>query len=396
MKRPNLTLAIVAIICVITAVIGFGGGQSNAQTEYTFAPAKSDFSVTFSAKPTIEDFGVSTLEGDVVGGVRAELRAADSFQRVEVITMPKGYNRVAVTKDDALKRLDLYAKHYGIQAPEFQWEVSSMGPKASMRGTKILDNNGVPTAVTYEAIAYYGETSLFVVYVGGISESYPTTRVVRFLNSVKRNLNKSEQSQAASKDATLSTSLLPARGSNFAKLKLPLGVSVEVPKNWRLLDGDINTTIETAAEAAMNLAGIELPRGKKVNLFRANSMPATTYAALAINATDSEINPDELKNASESEIRELSLMMSEMMQKSLSAQNLKVIEFYGVRREYVGKHPALVTEYKRTGPQGPVIVQMTRLFLGEKEISLNLSYRESEAQLWKPVIGYIRKSLTVR
>ncbi|MBA3805861.1 MAG: hypothetical protein H0X14_09160 [Acidobacteria bacterium] len=205
----------------------------------------------------------------------------------------------------------------------------------------------------------------------------------------------SKQRQASPQHAISSASPLPAQDSNFAKLKLPLGVSVEVPKNWRLLDGDINATIETAAEAALNLSGVDLPKGKKVNLFRANSMPTTTYAAIAINATDSELNPDELKNASEAEIRELSSMMSEMMQKSLAAQNLKVIEFYGVRREYVGKHPALVTEYKRSGPQGPVIVQMTRLFLGQKEISLNLSYRESEAQLWKPIIQYIRKSLTV-
>lgn len=191
------------------------------------------------------------------------------------------------------------------------------------------------------------------------------------------------------------TPSLPAQDSKFAKLKLPLGVSVEVPKNWWLLDGDMNTNIETAAEAALNLSGIELPKRKKVNLFRANSMPKTTYAAIAINATDSEMNPNDLKNASAKEIRELSPMIREMMQEALSAQNMKIIEFYGVRREFVGKHPALVIEYKRSGLQGPVIVQMTRLFLGEKEISLNLSYRESEGQLWKPIIQYIRKSLTV-
>lgn len=51
-------------------------------------------------------------------------------------------------KDDALKRLTLYAKHNGIQAPVFRWEMGPMGPTASMRGTKILENKGVPTAVT--------------------------------------------------------------------------------------------------------------------------------------------------------------------------------------------------------------------------------------------------------
>lgn len=187
---------------------------------------------------------------------------------------------------------------------------------------------------------------------------------------------------------------LPVQDSKFAKLRLPLGVSVEVPKNWWVLDGDINTNIETMAEAAMNLSGVELPKRKKVNLFRANSMPKTTYAAIAINATDSEINPNDLKNASEKEIREFVPTVKEM-QEALSIQNMKIVDFYPVRREFVGKHPALVIEYKRSGLQGPVIVQMTRLFLGEKEISLNLSHRESEGQLWRPIIQYIRKSLAV-
>lgn len=188
---------------------------------------------------------------------------------------------------------------------------------------------------------------------------------------------------------------ISSEDSKFTKLKLPLGVSVDVPKNWRILEGDLNSTIETTAEAVMSLSGVELPKGKKVNLFRANSVSQTTYAGIAINATDSELAPNELMIASEEEIRELSPLMHEMMQQALAAQNLKVIEFYGVRREFVGKHPALIIEYKRSGPQGAVIVQMTRLFLGEKEISLNLSYRESEAQIWKPIIQYIRRSLNV-
>ena len=187
---------------------------------------------------------------------------------------------------------------------------------------------------------------------------------------------------------------LPLQDSKFARLKLPLGVSVEIPKNWWLLSGDLNTNIETMSEAAMNLSGIELPKGKRVNLLRANSMPRTTYAAIAVNASDSEVNPNDLKNASEKEISEFAPTAKEM-EDGLSTQNMKILDFYRVRRDFVGKHPALVIEYKRSGPQGPVIVQMTRLFLGAKEVSLNLSYRESEGQLWKPIIQYIRKSFAV-
>ena len=192
---------------------------------------------------------------------------------------------------------------------------------------------------------------------------------------------------------------ISTKDSKFRKLKLPLGVSVEVPKNWWVFDSDMNSNIETAAEAAMNLSDIELPKGKDVNLFRANSMPKTTFAGIAIIARDSDQDPEVWKNASEEEckevLKELAPEANQNMQETLSAAGLKVIEFYGMRREFIGKHPALVMELKRSGPKGAVIVQTTRLFLGKKEISLTLSYRESEAQIWRPIVQYIRKSFTV-
>lgn len=183
--------------------------------------------------------------------------------------------------------------------------------------------------------------------------------------------------------------------SKFAKLKLPLGVSVEVPKNWWIFDSDSNSTIETAAEAAMNLSGIEIPKGKQITLFRANSTPRTTYAGIAIKLRESELDPRILKNASIAEISQLSPDLKQMTQETLSAVDLELLEFYGVRREFIGSHPALVIEYKRSGQKGAVIVQTTRLFLRGKEIVLDLSYRESEGKIWKPIVLYIRKSLTV-
>ena len=80
--------------------------------------------------------------------------------------------------------------------------------------------------------------------------------------------------------------------SRFTRIELPLQVSIEVPQNWWILSGDLNTTIEAGGEAAVKLAGLELPPGKMVNLFRANSMPKTTYASIAVNATDSDVPPD--------------------------------------------------------------------------------------------------------
>lgn len=187
-----------------------------------------------------------------------------------------------------------------------------------------------------------------------------------------------------------------AQDSKFAKLSLPLGVTVEVPKNWWLLSGDYNSTIETASEAIMNLAGYPLPAGKKVNLFRANSMPRTTYAAIAINASDSELSAAELTASSDAEIAKLTPILKEGMQRSLAVQNLKLLEYEPVRKVVIDGHPALSISYRRSGLQGPVRAKQMRLFVAKKEISLNLSYRESEEATWKPIVGYIEKSFRVK
>lgn len=150
-----------------------------------FAPPSSDFAVTFSASPTVEEFEGVTTDGVQLKGTRAELRAHDSFQRVEVVSMPIGFS-AGETKESVISKLRDYAFHNGITAPEFKYESTTLGLRASMRGTKILDDAGKPRAVTYENVIYYGDSSIFSMYVGAPSESYPTTRIVEFLKSVTK------------------------------------------------------------------------------------------------------------------------------------------------------------------------------------------------------------------
>ena len=186
--------------------------------------------------------------------------------------------------------------------------------------------------------------------------------------------------------------------SKFDLLKLPLGTSVKVPNNWRVFDKETNAVIEKLGELVLNQSTVELPIGKKVNLFRANSLPVTTYAAIAVNSTDSDLDANLLKKISAKQIKELANDIRTSTEESLGVANIKLLEFNGVNREFVNNHPALTTKYKRSGLNGAgaVVVQMTRLYLGKKVISLNLSYRESESETWIPIIKFIRDSLTVK
>jgi len=185
-------------------------------------------------------------------------------------------------------------------------------------------------------------------------------------------------------------------GSNFAPVKLPRGIELLIPKGWWLLSADHNRLIQTSVEAAMDLSGIGVPDGEETNLIAANSMPRSTYAAVRVDSTIPPfVAPSEFASITAADIFELQTVVHQNLQKLLPLQGNQLIEFFGCRVEKISGHPAIVTEYRRTGPKGPVLVQINQIFTSNQEIKINLSYRESEVALWKPVIGKIRQSIVV-
>jgi len=195
----------------------------------------------------------------------------------------------------------------------------------------------------------------------------------------------------------LQTAQATQSSSNFAPIKLPRGIELQIPKGWWLLGADLNRVIQTSAEAAMDLSGIGLPEGNEINLIAANSMPRSTYAAVRVDSTiPPSVVPSEFTSITAADVRELQTVMRQNLQKLLPLQGNQLIEFFGSRIETISDHPAIVTEYRRTGPKGPVFVQINQIFTSSQEIRINLSYRESEVALWKPVVGKIRQSIAVR
>jgi len=186
-------------------------------------------------------------------------------------------------------------------------------------------------------------------------------------------------------------------GSNFAPVTLPRGIELQIPKGWWLLSADHNRVIQTSVEAAMDLSGIGLPDGQETNLIAANSMPRSTYAAVRVDSTiPPSVAPSEFASITAADIRELQTEIRQNLQKLLPLQGNQLIEFFGSRIEKISGYPAIVTEYRRTGPKGPVFVQINQVFASSQEIRINLSYRESEAALWKPVVWKIRQSIVIR
>ena len=185
-----------------------------------------------------------------------------------------------------------------------------------------------------------------------------------------------------------------AAESYYFSVKLPRGVEVQVPKGWWLLGKDHNRMIQTSVEAIMDLSGIGLDEGEEINLIAANSMPRSTYATLRVDSTiPPSATPREILNMSKSELIELASYLKQVFKKVLPYQGNQLLNFYGVHVERIGGHPALVTRYRRSGPKGPVIVEINQIFPGDQELRMILSYRESEKALWLAVIEKIRTTI---
>lgn len=188
-----------------------------------------------------------------------------------------------------------------------------------------------------------------------------------------------------------------AAASNFVAVKLPRGVELQLPKGWWMLTSEHNQLIDMATEAAMDLSGIDAPEGTEVNLIAANSMPRTTYAAVRVDSiTPISGSPSEISNLTATELQTFQAEMQSNLQKLLPQQGNHLLAFFGVRRATISSHPALITEYRRSGPKGPVIVRIVQIFTPNQDLRINLSYREAEQAIWKPVIEKVYQSIVIR
>ena len=150
--------------------------------------------------------------------------------------------------------------------------------------------------------------------------------------------------------------------SNFVSVELPRGVQLQLPKGWWLLGDDYNQIIQSSVEAALDLSGVRLQDGQDTNLIAANSMPRSTYAAVRVDSTiPASISLGMFSTITPADVRDLEGEMRRNFQLMLPQQGLQLIEFLGTRIEKISGYPAFVTEYRRTGPKGPVWVQIIHI-----------------------------------
>lgn len=195
-----------------------------------------------------------------------------------------------------------------------------------------------------------------------------------------------------------STQYAAADQYSFVTLRLPHGIQIDAPRTWHVLDEAQNNLIATARDAALDLSGTGVRYTGNV-LFAANSTPATTYASMRVSldpsmaATPADLTEmDALSNA---DLGAMEPGFRDLMSQTLAPQGLLVLDSLGLFKESYGAYPAISYRYRRSGPNGSVIVDLIQIFRSDAAIRINLAYKESEELIWRVVIQRIKQSILV-
>lgn len=184
--------------------------------------------------------------------------------------------------------------------------------------------------------------------------------------------------------------------AGFVRVQLPRKVEVQLPAGWRVLNREQTELVSLSADSAVELMGNVSDSEGELNLVSAVSTPANTYAAVRIDSfLPPSMPPQKLVRATSKEIADREAEQLPLLEQMMALQGNQLIGAIAVSRENYSGFPALVTRYRRTGPQGVVSVCAIQIMTDRQEIIVTFSYRESERAIWMPIIEKVRRSIIV-
>lgn len=191
----------------------------------------------------------------------------------------------------------------------------------------------------------------------------------------------------------LSFVVFPVWGaSNFIRVPLGKGASIEVPKNWVVLSGNQRTTIDTFVEAKgyrqtestlSFAANLYDDRGKTIALVNARFYP------------DNPITQAEARQVTSTDLKEIDVEMRKVAEAPLKALGVRMLNWYGSQMQVINGLYILVHEHQHSGAgdAGVTRVRGLRMWRSPRSFTVTLSYRERDATMLLPIIDYMTKSL---
>lgn len=169
----RVTIAFILLIFTFSNSIALEA--SSKSNNYLYTEPDCNFFVEFPDKPKINKHYIVDSDSEFN---QANYSTEDSsFMRAECLPI----ERDLVTPEYLIEVAALQSKNDGLMHVEISHKKEAFFDIIELRGYKEIAG----FKVTYQYFIYLGENSLLMLYVGALSQVYPTEKIVKFRNSVR-------------------------------------------------------------------------------------------------------------------------------------------------------------------------------------------------------------------
>ena len=190
-----------------------------------------------------------------------------------------------------------------------------------------------------------------------------------------------------------------APGTDGVRLKLPRGVSLELPRNWTILSKDERSALKEAVSSKAGssssgelsfVAQLTDTKGQKLAIVNVRYDPETKD-------TPGAVTQEAVRGLSEAELRDLGERIKAGMRPALESVGGELVRWDGLSRFKVNGVWVLRFDcvQRQQGDEGAMLVRVDRYPLGEQSCSVSISYRVSEEQSLRPVCDRISQSVRI-
>lgn len=187
-------------------------------------------------------------------------------------------------------------------------------------------------------------------------------------------------------------------GSNFLQVRLPKGVTVELPKNWTALSNNQRITLDSYVQAKRELVGAVDPvsdlnfaanyyddQGKTAAMFNIRYYPEMT------------LTQAESRSVSAADTKELDDTLRAGMTETQQQFGMRIISWMGTTKQTIKGTVAFVTEYRRASIRdgAPFRVRLVRVLNASRSFTVTISYREDQEIFLRPICDRVIQSIRI-
>lgn len=184
---------------------------------------------------------------------------------------------------------------------------------------------------------------------------------------------------------------------NYVSIRLPKGVTVELPRNWTVLSNNQRITLDSWVQAKTEANRVANASSELA--FAANYYDEQNSTAGMFNIRyypNLDVSQPDANAAGTADIKELDAVLRQNIVPGIEMSGSRLLAWFGTTKLSINGTSAFITEYRRSSPQGGVFrVRLVRIFNGQKSFTITVSYREDQEFFLRAICDRIISSIRI-